>query len=1621
MKEASVFWGLLALLVPGSVVTAAPPAGIPVLSVPEKVESGWKLEWDSEKGISYTLLGCDDGKSWEEVETLEGTGGKIEFTQTDLGEAKQYFWRLRTSTGLFSNIERLFSILRLERVDGEGEVISAGVPEGWMITWSSEFGVSYRLERATALAGWQSVLTKLGSDGETSAIDFEATGPRNFWRVVRLGAGGEPLVVSDVMVGYELEGSTSSALFQVMASGTEAIESVVFFDDGVPLGNAQPGFGDAWTFSVVWDSGSPEIRSLEAEVTTEEGTVARTPVRRFLLADPSRFVPLDGDGAPGYGEFIPVDGSGELGAFQFYPEGFGDPGETTGAHFEFGPGSTFESFVVSGSPDEGESQPSPPPIDRLLFTAATFYRGHVDPTPISVNAAGSIDLQGLTPEEVAIAFGIPLGEVQLCWGDTCVTWEGGSLSEGGWGALQIDLEIGDFGLPGGRLNATVGIDPDTGEPFLIVCYFGSWSPVEGTTFEIPEADPLKIYLTQGGQFSAHGTAEATFANGAEVRGTLSWNRPCFEFRFEGKGIVIPALGSLRQLVAIDPESAIPSGDTTGELDEFAEFLEGQLVASRGIAAASSSLAEPGSTPPPPLPKPSDPAGAALEAWAGRIASWQTDRAGQILTLTQSDELVELVAQSEKLAVGASDLPTVLKLLRDLRKLRVNGEGLFPAGEVDHLARIAAAEQRVEVAAARVAREMSVFAPPEIFARISTLMEEITDIVDESAVSGSPLAVKSPDIQARRGLPGRESPPPNALLVIIDRKRDELFPRHGIVAGDSTGAITFGPGGNPTLGALPLSGQLSYLGELIDFFVLLTIQFGIDSADESSINYPIDEALGQLLEVMLSKHNQAMADAIASGNYLAMRDQIGIRTRIVNNYEFAGLPVSGTRFNPANLQTIIAFEDVVADWLSRIDPSVRREQYADNLRLLIELQTVFDDEILDAIIRRRWLELASFNRRFVNDRLSLECDAFFEELANRGFTLPADAKTFETDHTIRITGKYESTAPNPPFRTLQINQAGQYFLGWLQVHKQGRFRLRGSLLSASSTELQFAFLKIVEVGDQDGLISGSGTLSATPNPDGTVALTITETGGSPVGYVQNSNYPAFSPSSFEFFEGDLSELVAAHQLAPLHSRELIALDALIARAKQEIFSYNFVEIDSSRAAFARNLNGTIREIIETVDPASLPLARFHFLQTLSKLPFVTLNDVDRTSRELFLIALQTEPGRSILTMTDPDPQPGVDPEGKADDLMGSTATSRIAGNGANDGQQFQYRLKVATVGVTAEVGIGIGAFDLDVEIRKYNPGNSPNANEQLDNPDEIWEFDGWLAQGGLGPGIKAGITGSIDTDLIKSAIEYQQDDLQGPVVSLAAAASAVGGTGVTISEASLIFRGTGQLPPLIFNTGDVNDPNFTIGIALGAGLEASVGMLVSENTANNANALRVNTAILNFEPTVPAEFETSFEFKFASAELSDCGRQYLREFVAEHRSILASPGSRVAILGFTDTSATDGTNQTLSQNRANTVRNAIFEILGDTTDAQGNPLPRLPDDRVVAIGLGEAPAKFGFGTDGNRPAWFNGVAPEYQQTVLDFGQIGDQIADETLDPMWRQVIIAVNGLVSVKMKTTINNG
>lgn len=116
----------------------------------------------------------------------------------------------------------------------------------WVFSWPADPGAEYTLQKSADLIAWTNVLTLTAGSNLVTQTD---TGPTNenktFWRVLRASGDTNGLTVSTVVASYQLASATSKALLRVLIAGTQTVSSVVFLDNGVLLGEAAPGLGDA--------------------------------------------------------------------------------------------------------------------------------------------------------------------------------------------------------------------------------------------------------------------------------------------------------------------------------------------------------------------------------------------------------------------------------------------------------------------------------------------------------------------------------------------------------------------------------------------------------------------------------------------------------------------------------------------------------------------------------------------------------------------------------------------------------------------------------------------------------------------------------------------------------------------------------------------------------------------------------------------------------------------------------------------------------------------------------------------------------------------------------------------------------------------------------------------------------------------------------------------------------------------------------------------------------------------------------------------------------------------------------------------------------------------------------
>ena len=274
--------------------------------------------------------------------------------------------------------------------------------------------------------------------------------------------------------------------------------------------------------------------------------------------------------------------------------------------------------------------------------------------------------------------------------------------------------------------------------------------------------------------------------------------------------------------------------------------------------------------------------------------------------------------------------------------------------------------------------------------------------------------------------------------------------------------------------------------------------------------------------------------------------------------------------------------------------------------------------------------------------------------------------------------------------------------------------------------------------------------------------------------------------------------------------------------------------------------------------------------------------------------------------------------------------------------------------------------------------------------------------------------------VKSPFLYTETHFEGPIWTANIGANVLVGDGVSLGASSLVFQGNGEHPSINVSDGEPTQESGSTGLTFGAGVDIGAGFLFKQLDTDQEYGIDASATrdLLNYTLASEADFSGSFGFTLGSSILAPCGRQYLREFVAENRALFANPDSKVAILGFTDSTGSDATNLTLSQGRADAIKTAILEMLG--------PNLALPAANIYAQGFGEDPCRTDRQTPTSNPtdaseptdpAWMDVVPDEFKHTVRTTKDLAPRISD-TAPPnaAWRQVVIAVNGVFVTDMKS-----
>lgn len=1485
---------------------------------PTGVSNTWRLRWSSVPGTDYQLqraLGDQFNTSgtngWLPILTVRATN-TITTAEDSAGPGlHQRFYR----------VVQLARELSLRILD----LKLVGATNVWRLRWNSIPGVNYQVQRAkddqlqsVLTNGWVPVLSVRASGDITSADDTAGPGVRQrFYRVVQL-TNEQSLVVSPIDPGGIGGGGSGGTTLRIITGGTQTVSSVVFLDQGNIIDEAAPGIDGSWSLNLPGGETEPRIRQITARVTTLEGTVIDTPAVSFLEADTSKFVPLNDDGTPAYGGFVSVGPDGALGRFLFYPEGLGAAARTAGAHFEFPTGTILKTLIGSVG---------------LEFSSARFFRGYLDPSPIeSSGGTRTLDFAGVSVEDVASALGLG-GAVRLAllWNGLPLEWRGGALSENGWASLQVRAPFADFLLPDTQECALVSFDAKTGDPTLIVCYHGDWAPFQnGPQFRIPRAEPLKIYLSWSGNIAAHGTVEATFPDGATLRGSVAWREPNFEVRFQGRNIVIPALASLKRALPANPELCLPAGNSVAELDAAAQCLTSirdtyRALSMGGVAEAGFNVGDAVA----PLGEPVDSVGVALGAWASRLASWATDRAGQTLDAEMMADLQKVVLNAAKTGESAHDLASVLKLLRDVMVLRQHRDTpVGGGGAADELrTRIDDAESRLLAAAERVIGSTGGFEASPEFAEVVRLL-------------GSASAVESPGGVGLRAAGGGST----RLQQVIAAAKAKIGPKF---AGRVSQAAL-----NQGLGSLSSRELLNFLEELAVYSELLGTPGGSVPAGAPTLQQVVQAA--QNVRVPFATKNDEAAGAVnAAADYFKLRDVLQERTRFFALNHRLGLKLSSTDggffFQTGGLVQNLAEQ-------FKTLPVASKARACRDLEFVSALIAHTSDNGAGVGISEADALVQNCNA-LTADALAAaskanRCDDLAQALMKAGFTIARRDPLQEGAAFPDVTGLYESVENGTEsYVTLQLNQGGRYLQGGMQLQVQdteGRsaryilWNLHG-LFTRQTTQpgvMEFA-VRLVNVVDGETKFA-----LGTSQPDGQGGVTVQI--GSVV-FSQRSPGGRFSDRILAAFESGQRRSITASQQTPMHTRitaRTIA-DATNLRITLDQYFSDAAGAQAEQTAAAEILN-KLNRIDRRLTSGQRPIAAALIRRVLSTM-------TPKSVKKSKLTGNVTDLGNKTMLYWDLLLAVSIRQNLNLAAQLGMTPAQFQEIQSSLGADNFRYELVVRQDSATAgEALLTFGAGELVVTVKKFSPGG------QLLDTFELYGFVGsWSPGVGIPLPISCAIT--TNTYSFDSALSFVAADFAGPVdfaqfgVNIAMPPSPISvqldliklAAGIDASVNSwqvgyFSVYGSGRFPTMTFKTAPTEGFQVNGCLAnVGVGVDIGGGKLTAADPPDDQSILFNPGQTVSFDTSANPDLDGGVYFEINGSTLTDCGWQFLRTFVAEHHELLVGAKSKIRVEGHTDALGGGAFNQQLSEARANSVKNALVGLLGASLRAT-----------ITATGFGE---------------------------------------------------------------------
>ncbi|MDB6069783.1 MAG: hypothetical protein JWL81_954, partial [Verrucomicrobiales bacterium] len=541
----------------------------------------------------------------------------------------------------------------------------------WRLTWTTESGQRYLLQRSPDLSRWDTVAEIQAEAAVTSFTDagVPALQPQTFWRAIRLGGPDtSPPVVSILQIRRLSSDGQTLLELTVQAEDNVGVVGVGYREGAVQLGAATQGPAGTWKRVVPLDPGNSNPRQFQAVASDAAGNTGFSDIFTFIPTIQSQdLIPLDRNGQPLGDSLVGLKPDGTLNPFTYLPDLNGGGSTTHAMRIDFPDGGNLVAgnggpFVEGRRMVVGFGEGSP--TQFIQFTTGL-------PGPLTLQAPPGQTLRvprgPLSYQTLATLLGVPpTGGIALqVHGKSEVLWTGGTLTRTGIRGGTFRLLKPAMTLPGvmgGYEKETVDLTRPDPIGFSI---HGSMRLGKLAQLTIPRARPLSLHLLPGGGVTLTGSADLLFDDGARFNVEVFLDDPVYSLSLRAGNVEVPLMGSLADLLPDDPASCIPGGSDKVALDHAAACLEAHARAYRFFIAAARGLRPdgPGDAVVQSVPDAVDLTGAALEAWA-------TLRAADLTNSLPLQEIQQKVESLSRQTRGGGSTPVeTIQAVAQLTNLR----------------------------------------------------------------------------------------------------------------------------------------------------------------------------------------------------------------------------------------------------------------------------------------------------------------------------------------------------------------------------------------------------------------------------------------------------------------------------------------------------------------------------------------------------------------------------------------------------------------------------------------------------------------------------------------------------------------------------------------------------------------------------------------------------------------------------------------------------------------------------------------------------------------------------------------------------------------------------------------